>query len=37
MTSIESRLKELGIELPAENNSAANYVPRVKVGNIVFT
>ena len=36
MTSIESRLKELGIELPSENNPAANYVSSVMVGNIVF-
>lgn len=36
MPNIEARLKELGIELPSENNPAANYIPSVQVGNIVF-
>ncbi len=35
--TIEDRLKELNIELPGVNNPAANYVPYVQVGNIVFT
>lgn len=35
--TIEDRLKSLGIELPGVNNPAANYVPYVQVGNIVFT
>lgn len=34
--NIESKLKELGIELPSENPPAANYVPAVKVGSLVF-
>lgn len=34
--SIETKLKKLNIELPAINNPAANYVPYVQVGNIVF-
>jgi enamine deaminase RidA (YjgF/YER057c/UK114 family) len=32
---IESRLAELGIELPEPVGSAANYVPWVKTGNLV--
>jgi len=32
----ESRLKSLGIELPAVPPPAANYVPTVRVGNLLF-
>ncbi len=32
----ESRLKALGIELPAVPAPAANYVPSVRVGNLLF-
>lgn len=34
--SIESRLTELGITLPAAPAPAANYVPFVRSGNLVF-
>jgi enamine deaminase RidA (YjgF/YER057c/UK114 family) len=33
---IEQRLKELGIELPGASAPAANYVPYVITGNLVF-
>ncbi len=33
---IEARLKELGITLPAAATPAANYVPTVRTGNLVF-
>lgn len=33
---IEARLKELGISLPAATTPAANYVPTVRTGNLVF-
>ena len=33
---IENRLKELGIKLPQKQPPAANYVPWVKVGALVF-
>jgi enamine deaminase RidA (YjgF/YER057c/UK114 family) len=33
---IEARLKELGIALPAAAAAAANYVPFVATGNLVF-
>jgi enamine deaminase RidA (YjgF/YER057c/UK114 family) len=33
---IEARLKELGIALPAQAAPAANYVPFVVTGNLVF-
>ncbi len=33
---IEERLKTLGIELPEINLPAANYVPYIKVNNLVF-
>jgi enamine deaminase RidA (YjgF/YER057c/UK114 family) len=33
---IEARLKELGIALPAQAAAAANYVPFVVTGNLVF-
>jgi enamine deaminase RidA (YjgF/YER057c/UK114 family) len=36
MSKIESRLKELGIELPTPNAPVANYVPYVVSGNLVF-
>jgi len=34
--SIEARLKELGIELPAPPPAAGNYVAGVRVGNLLF-
>lgn len=37
MTTIDARLKELGIELPQPAKPVANYVPWVKTGNLVFT
>lgn len=33
---IETRLKELGIELPDAPAPAANYVPTVRTGNLLF-
>lgn len=33
--SIETRLKELGVTLPDAPTPAANYVPHVRVGNLV--
>ena len=33
---IESRLKDLGIELPPAVTPVANYVPAVRSGNLVF-
>ena len=35
--SIETRLKELGIELPAPVKPLGAYVPAVRTGNLVFT
>lgn len=35
MSSIEDRLKSLGIELPQPNAPVANYVPFVRVGDLV--
>lgn len=32
----ETRLKELGIELPQASTPAANYVPYVRTGNLLF-
>jgi len=34
--TVEARLKEKGIELPAPSTPAANYVPYAVVGNMVF-
>ena len=34
--SIEARLKELGIELPAPPAPAGNYIAGVRVGNLLF-
>jgi len=34
--TIESRLTELGLTLPAPSTPAANYVPYVMTGNLVF-
>jgi len=34
--TVESRIAELGIELPAPSAPAANYVPYVVAGNLVF-
>jgi len=36
MSKIESRLKDLGIQLPTPNAPVANYVPYVVSGNLVF-
>ncbi|WP_322867795.1 RidA family protein [Aquicoccus sp. G2-2] len=36
MSKIEARLKELGVTLPAAPAPAANYVPFVQVGDLVF-
>ena len=36
MSEIESRLENLGISLPDEPVPIANYVPGVRVGNLVF-
>ncbi len=33
---IDARLKELGIELPPPAKPAANYVPTVRTGNLVY-
>lgn len=33
---IDARLKDLGIELPNASNPAANYVPFVRSGNLLF-
>jgi enamine deaminase RidA (YjgF/YER057c/UK114 family) len=35
MSQIEDRLAELGIELPAPNAPVANYVPFVRVGDLI--
>ncbi len=32
----EERLKELGIELPSPQSPAANYVPAVRTGNLLY-
>ena len=36
MGKIEDRLKELGIVLPRPPKAVANYIPGVKVGEIVY-
>ncbi len=36
MGTIEARLRELGIELPAAAKPVANYVPFVRSGNLIF-
>lgn len=36
MSTIDARLKELGIDLPTPAAPAANYVPFVRTGNLVF-
>ena len=36
MTTVRERLEALGIELPAPAAPAANYVPFVRVGSLVF-
>ncbi len=33
---IETKLKEMGVELPQAATPAANYVPAVRTGNLVF-
>ena len=35
--SVEQRVRELGLELPAVPSPAANYVNAVRTGNLVFT
>lgn len=37
MTTVESRLAELNITVPAVAAPAANYVPWVRTGNLVYT
>ncbi len=36
MAEIESRLKELGIELPEQPAPIGNYVPCVRTGNLIY-
>ena len=36
MSKIEARLKELGVSLPERPQPIANYVPGVRVGNLIF-
>lgn len=36
MSTIEARLKDLGVTLPTPAAPAANYVPFVKTGNLLF-
>ena len=36
MSTIDERLKALGIELPDPSAPGANYVPFVRTGNLVF-
>ncbi|MDA0967325.1 MAG: RidA family protein [Proteobacteria bacterium] len=36
ITTIEQKLKDLGINLPDSNPPAANYIPYTTVGNLVF-
>lgn len=36
MAKVESRLKELGIELPETPAPVANYVPGVRTGNLIY-
>jgi enamine deaminase RidA (YjgF/YER057c/UK114 family) len=36
MAKIENRLKELGIALPRPPKAVANYIPAVKVGEILY-
>ena len=33
---IETKLKEMGVELPPAVTPVANYVPAVRTGNLVF-
>ena len=33
---VEERLREMGLELPAQPRPVANYVPAVQTGNLVF-
>ena len=37
MSSIEERLKEMGITLPDTPPPIANYVPSVRTGNLLYT
>ena len=37
MTSIEQKIKDLGLELPETSKPLAAYIPAVKTGNLVFT
>ena len=36
MSQVDTRLQELGIELPEPSTPGANYVPFVRTGNLVF-
>ena len=36
MGTIETRIKELGIELPDSRAPVANYVPVVRTGNLIY-
>ena len=36
MSKIEARLEELGVSLPERPQPIANYVPGVRVGNLIF-
>jgi enamine deaminase RidA (YjgF/YER057c/UK114 family) len=36
MSQVDTRLRELGIELPEPSTPGANYVPFVRTGNLVF-
>ena len=36
MSNVESRLKELGIELPGSVPPGANYIPFVRTGNLIY-
>lgn len=37
MTSIEQKIKDLGLELPETSKPLAAYIPAVQTGNLVFT
>lgn len=37
MTSVEQKIKDLGLELPETSKPLAAYIPAVQTGNLVFT
>lgn len=37
MSTVEARLKSLGLEIPAAPSAVANYVPVLRTGNLVIT